>query len=307
MNQILSVNPNNSRKSNKSSIHSILVVFSIILMLFGLGIASTGVYSYYKNISNKENNNLAVSSNTKPVISIERENSSKIKILVTHDKELASVKYSINNEDFIEIETNGKSEIKEDINLKPGNTEIQIIAEDINGMKASRESTFEVEQKPDIQLEQVENQIQITTQSQINIDYILYYWDNDEENAKKYTINDVKNVTLVDVLEGTHTLNIIAVDTEGNENTKVQKTKGVLKPTVKVQTNGKVFRIKASDNESLSKIEITLNSNETITEDINSKDYTKDIDLEEGENILSVKVYNVNGLSEVSKVKYTKE
>ena len=80
MNQILSVDPNN-KKSNKSSIHSILLVFSIILLIFGICLASTGVYSYYKNMSNNSNNNdIAVSSTTKPVISIERTDATNKKL-----------------------------------------------------------------------------------------------------------------------------------------------------------------------------------------------------------------------------------
>ena len=51
MNQILSVDPEKGRKKkgNKASTHSVLVVFAIILMIFGIGLTSTGAYSYYKN------------------------------------------------------------------------------------------------------------------------------------------------------------------------------------------------------------------------------------------------------------------
>ena len=309
MNQILSVDSNNkkSSKSSKSSIHSILVVFSIILLLFGICLTIVGLYTFYRNKSSKsESDKVVTSSTTKPVISIEREDATNIRIVVTHDKELANVTYSINGEEQVEIETNDRTEVNKSISLPSGNTTITIIAEDVNGISSSREDTFEVE-KPIISLEQVESSIKITVENEVGIDYISYYWDEEESAAQKFTVNNTKTETMIDVLEGIHTLNIIAVDTEGNKTTKTQKIKGDNKPELKIKTNGKIFAISASDDEGLSKIEIKLNSNETITEDIDGKDYSTTIDLEDGINKLVVTVYNKNGVTETSKVKYTKE
>ena len=44
-----------------------------------------------------------------------------------------------------------------------------------------------------------------------------------------------------------------------------------------------------------------------IAREINEKEYSTTVDLENGENRLTVTVYNKNGLSEVSRVKFTKE
>ena len=75
---------------------------------------------------------------------------------------------------------------------------------------------------------------------------------------------------------------------------------------INVTTDGKSFFIKAEDSQGLSKVEITLNTNETTTETIDGNEYTKTIELENGENRLTVKVYNKNGISEISRVKFTK-
>lgn len=309
MNQILSVEPpkNKRGKFNKSSIHSILIVFAVILMIFGIGLTTTGAYSYYKSLSNHSNESVASTSSTRPVITIERENASTINIVVTHDKEISNVTYTISNQKPVQISGENKTEITEKVELPVGSSTINITAQDINGISSSYESSFEVEQKPVITLEQIEDKIQVTTESKINIDYVMYYWDKDEANAVKSTINNIKNVTLIDVLEGTHTLNIIAVDIEGNQTSKTQKIIGDNKPELAVTTNGKVFMIGATDDEGLSKIEITLNSNETITEELNGKEYSTTVDLENGENKLIVTIYNKNGLTETSRVKYTKE
>ena len=123
----------------------------------------------------------------------------------------------------------------------------------------------------------------------------------------KYTINATKNETLIDVvLEGTHILNIIATDIEGKETRKSQKVMGVNKPKINITTDGKTFFIKAEDSQGLSKVEITLNNNEPITENIEGNEYNKNIELENGENRLTVKVYNKNNVSQISRVKFTK-
>ena len=310
MNQILSVEMPKEGKGKgkkKSSIHSIIMVFCVILIIFGIGMISTGGYSYYKNISNNKNLGLEVSNNTKPNITIERINASTINIVATHDKQIISVSYYFNEEEPVEVSGEGKNSVEIEVKLPVGESTLNIVAKDINGISASYMSTFEVDERPEIKLEQVGNQIQATVESKINIDTVSYYWDDDTDNAKTYAINDVKNVTLIDVLEGSHTLSIIAKDIQGNEASKNQKIIGDNKPILNVTTNGEKFIIEASDDENLSKVEITLNSNETIVEQINNKEYRKEIDLENGVNKLIVKVENANGLSETKKVKFTKE
>ena len=308
MNQILAVEPpQKNKKKNKSSIHSIIVVYAVILLIMGIGLTSTGAYSYYKNLSNNTDNGIVTNTSTKPVISIERADASIINIVVTHDKGIANLTYTLNGGEPVEIYTNNQTEVQERVQLPVGSSTIDITAEDINGISSSYSSSFEVDQKPVITLEQVDNKIQATTESEIGIEYILYYWDEDQENAQQSTVNDVTNVTLIDVLEGEHTLTIVAVDTEGNQTTKTQKIIGDTKPGLNITTDGEVFMIHATDDEGLSKIEITLNTNETITENITGTEYNTTVNLENGENRLTVVIYNINGLTETSRVKHTKE
>lgn len=305
MNQILSEESpqNRKKKGNKASVHSILVAFSIFLIIFGIGVTSVGAYSYYKNITKDPIESMISDSATKPDISIEREDASTINIVVTHTKEIAKVTYTINNEEPVEIETNNELEVRKNLTLPAGSIKLTIIAEDIDGVKSSRESVYEIEKGPTIVLEKIDTKIQVTTTSEINIDKIRYYWDDDEENAKEFTINDVKNVTQIDVEKGNHTLVVKAIDINGNSTTKTQKVIGATKPTLNVTTDGKKFFINASDEEGLDKIQYKLNSGEVITEEINDNNYSLEIDLEDGENKLLVRVYNKNNIPETAKVK----
>ena len=313
MNQILSVEIEKKKKKSKASVKSILIVFSIFLIIFGVGITATGAYSYYKNISNKENENIVLVNNEEPLITTERPNANTIKIVVSHDKEIENVWYTLNSEEEVEISTNRKSNVEKTIRLRAGKNTIKVTAKDINGIQSVYEGNFDVEETevsdgPTITLTPVEGKVQSVVESETNIDKIIYYWDDDEANATTLTINDKKNETLIDVnLEGTHTLTIKATDTEGKQTIKQQKVMGVNKPKLEITTDGQSFIIKAEDANGLSKIEITLNNNETITEDINGKEYTKNINLESGENRLTVTVYNSNGIQQLNRVKYTKE
>lgn len=312
MNQILSVDETKKKKTkNKASVHSILIVFSVFLIVFGVGLTSTGAYSYYINLSNNEEvNNIIEKEGTKPTITPVRESANIINIVVTHDKPIKSVTYRINEEETVEIDGKGKTEFEEQVELPVGNSTLTITAEDENGISASWQKTIEVGEKPTIVLKQEENKIKLTVESKIDIEKINYYWDEDQANAEQITTeneNPNKIEKLINVLEGSHTLNITAVDIQGNETTKTQKVIGDNKPELKITTNGEEFIIKASDDEALEKIEITLNSNETITESINEKEYTKEIPLEDGLNKLTVVVYNSNNITETSRVKYTKE
>ena len=308
MNQILSVEPSKRKgPSKKASIHSIVLVFAIFLLIFGIGLTSTGAYSYYKNVASNNDKKTVSSNGTKPKITIERESSNAIKIVATHDKEISNIKYKLNDEEEVEVEGNGENELQKELELKTGSNKISIIATDTLGTTSSYETTFEVEQKPIIILEQANGKIQITTESTINIDYILYYWDDQEQSAEPYKVNDLKNVTQVEVLEGTHTLNVKAVDIEGHETTKTIKVKGVSKPTIDVTTDGKKFFINAKDAEGITKIEIKLNSGEVRTKQVNATEFNTEVEMTSGVNKLTVVVYNKGNLSETSKVKYTKE
>lgn len=309
MNQILSVNNNTKKngKKAKSSTHSILVVFAVILMIFGIGLTSTGAYSYYMSLSNGQDDSIASVGSTKPVITTERENASIVNIVVTHDKGIASLTYKINDEEPVEVDGDNKMEIKQEVELPEGNPTLTITAKDINGVSSSYENTYEVDGKPTIVLEQVEGQIKATIEGKNNIDYIMYYWDEDENNGNKMTINSPKTETLIDVMAGTHTLNVVAVDVNGGETKKSQKIIGDNKPNVEIKTNGKVFRIMASDDESIEKIEYTFNSENKQTEQVGQKEYTKDLELKSGKNNLTVTVYNKNGLSNTTTVEYVKE
>lgn len=326
MNQILSVDMENKKNKKKSGTKSIIIVFCIILIIFALGMIGYGVLIYTK-ASSGINNGLYITNNSKPEIAVIRQGIDTINIEVSHDKEISYFEYSINDNEPVRIKGNKQIKLNKEITLNPGHYEIKIIVEDIAGIKAEKTYSQDIgvqgqnnetntsttdptisENGPTITLTQEDSKIKAVTESTININKIVYYWDEDKENAIETTINATKNETLIDVtLQGIHTLHITATDADGKTTTKEQKINGVNKPNVNVTTDGKYFIIKASDDEKITKVEYILNKNEKITEDVNSKEYEKNIELVSGENRLTVVVYNNNNVEKTVKVKYTKE
>ena len=311
MNQILSVSIEKNKKKSKMSFKATMVLFAIILIIFGLGITGSGSYSFYNILKEKADKQLLINNSKKPDITTERENANTINIVVAHDKEIIFLSYTINGNEEIEINTNNSSNIKQPVILKAGTNNVKIFAKDRLGITANYDATVEVEENgPIITLTQEEGKVRAVTQSTgAKIDKISYYWDNKIENATTLTINDEKNETLIDVTEaGIHELHVEAIDTDGKKTHKKQMIEGVSKPEIDITTDGTYFYIKARDQQGLDKVEIKLNNDDTISEKLeNCNEYNKKITLENGENRLTVTVYNNKEMSEVSRVKYTKE
>lgn len=309
MNQILSTKPQSkNKKSREQSTKKIVKIFAIFLIIFGLGLTSTGSYGFYRNIKEaKELLNVPVS---KPIITIERVSAAIINIVVTHDSGISKVTYTINNETPIQINGQEKLEVTREVELSNGTSSILVTAEDIYGVTETYERTIDVQQSATITISQEEGKLKAIIDSQTGLDYIEYYWDNQEQNATHEAVSDnsLKVEKLIDVLEGEHTLTVKAVDIEGKETKKSQKAIGDYKPELNITTDGQKFYITASDDQGLTKVEITLNDNETITKEITGKEYTEAIDnLVIGDNKLKVVVYNINGLYIAKGVIFTKE
>lgn len=305
MNQILSTKPQSKTKKDKEqSTKKIIRTFAIFLIIFGIGLTSTGSYGFYRNIKEVESLlNVPVS---KPIITIERVSAAIINIVVTHDSGISKVTYTINNEEPVQISGQERLEITKEVELSNGTSNIVVTAEDIYGVTETYEQTIEVEQNAVITIKQENGKLKAVIDSKVGLDYIEYYWDDQAQNATHDAVSDnsLKVEKLIDVIEGEHTLTVKAVDIEGKETKKSQKAIGDYKPELVITTDGQKFYITASDDQGLTKVEITLNSNETITKEISGKEYSEAIDLETGENKLKVIVYNVNGLYAIKGVIY---
>lgn len=299
MNQILSVEMSKD-KPKKSNIKSIIIFFSIVLIIFAIIIAIVGVFLLEKK--QKEQPQNTVITGTQPNINVEIQSDSKLNIIVTHDKEISNVSYNWNDEDPVEQINIGQSNYELEVDIPSGTNTLNISVTDINGVTQTYSNEYS---GSNIMLEQVEDKIKITVQDEKTIAYLSYSWDDDQN--KQLTINNTKAEQLIDAVEGEHTLKIIVEYADGTKTTKTQLIKGDLKPEIKVTTDRINFIINASDDEGLTKMTMNLNGNDLDEIIINNeKNYTTSVPLQDGENKLIVTVYNVNDVSNVQRIRWIK-
>ena len=313
MNQILSVEmPKNkqgsyrNKNSKKADIKTIIIFFCIIIMLFAIIMGVVAFSTMNKNEKEKAPSN-SVITGTQPTINVEIQSETTLNIIVSHDKQISSIAYNWNDGEKVEETEIGETTKEIQVEIPAGTNTLNISVTDINGVTQTYSNQYTGIQGPSIVLEQQDSQVKLIVQSDNTISYISYNWDGGEE--KQIQVNDVKTEQLIDVLEGEHTLNIVVVDTEGQEATKSQTIKGDNKPTLNITTdaNKTSLFINASDDEGLTKMTVEVyGTGETKEYEINNTQYNETIPLQTGENKLIITVYNVNGIKNEQRVRVVK-
>ena len=312
MNQILSVEmPKNKarNKSNKTNIKTIIIFFCVILIIFAIAIGVIVIFTMIDKKNNENEGTPSVITGTQPQVDVEIENEQKLNIIVTHDKQISSIVYSWNNEEPIEIKDIGQTNYELEVEIPVGENTLNISVTDINGVTKQEEprqiTGTQQSEGLKLTLEPDGNNIKIIVESNSTISYISYNWDGEEE--KQIQINDVKTEQIIEIPEGEHTLNVMAVDLSGAEASDSQKIIGDNKPTLTVKTDKINFFIEASDDQGLDKITINLNGQDLDEIVINGeKQYQGTIPLQDGDNRMIITVYNKNGIKNEQRVRMTK-
>ena len=314
MNQILSIE--DTKKKNKKNkmpknsgpiaIESILKFFAIAILIFGIFMIGSGSYSMY--ISSQGD-----TSNTKPTIQVEEnEDGTQITLRVLHNKALAKVTYSWNNEEEIEIQTNNSRQVEQVIDVPTGDNILSIYAQDTNGQETSYQKAYSLEGDITIDLALSGSNIKVTAIGKNELSYMTYRWDEDEE--QRVDINNTEIEQDIEIPMGQHTLTVIVVDVNNTTQTKTQEVKGVTKPQLEVTTDGiENFTIKASDEEGIKRIEFIVNETDKYAINLNEvyaledrKEFEYQFPLQDGENKLEVTAYNESDVSETVRVMFNK-
>lgn len=256
----------------------------------------------------KDKINEIVEANTKPQVEINRnDDNNTIEINVNHVRGITQIAYRWNDEEETVIDGNNQKNVSETIDLLGGQNTLTVTVTEENGESVTYEKQYKAGNIPTIKLEAVSNGVQLTSTSESTIKYIVYSWDDGEE--QKIEVGDSSYEGIINAPKGEHMLKITVVDENNMEAKKEQKVVGDTEPTLTVKpdyVNGKVsFVIDAEDDELIRTVEITHNGGTKQTIDVNDTKYHNDLEMTTGEtNTLIVTVTNKNNLQKTLRVKF---
>ena len=326
MNQILATsNPTTKKSKTKKSkmrkssgpadIKTVVRVFAIAMLVFGIFMVGTGSYAIYKD--NEANN----SENTKPTISESLNSDGTAVILtVTHDKIIEKIEYNWNDDAIQTITGNGRKYIEQEIEIPAGTNTLNVKAIDTKGQEISTQKEYTLgnstggnttndgDTSLNLTISQ-DNKLKITASSETQVKYMTYQWDDGEE--QRMDINATTVDQEIDVPMGTHDITVVLVDVNNKRTTKEEKVMGTTKPIINVETDdaGEYYLITITDEVGLQKVDFNIRGEaKTITVDDGKKELKYKLQLENGdENRLEITAYNVDGIaSDTRKVRAPK-
>lgn len=283
------------------SVKTIVLFFAVCTIILGICMISCSVYA-------KDKINEIVVANAKPQVDINRnDDNNTVEINVKHIRGITEISYKWNDEEETVINGEGQKEISENIDLIGGQNMLTVTITEENGQSVTYEKQYKVGNIPVIELEAVSNGVKLTSTCETKIDYVIYSWDDGEE--QKIEVGDTSYEGTINAPKGKHILKIKVVDVNNMEAKKEQSVVGDTEPTLTIKpayVDGKiVFSIDAEDDEEIETIEITHNGGNKQTEDVKDIKYHKDLIMTTGEtNTLIITVTNINGLQKTSRVKF---
>lgn len=162
-------------------------------------------------------------------------------------------------------------------------------------------------EKPELSLEQTENQVKIIAKADAGINKIIYTWNN-EEAIEKEMNGRTKHEEALEIPEGQNTLKVVVIDENDD---KIESSKDFYieetgKPTIQLDEtigNGKVKITATDENNFIKYITYKWNDEEEITIEAEGENQTfieTTIDVKRGKNTLYVTA--INGLAKTETI-----
>lgn len=303
MNQILATSEATSKKkrSGPADIKTVVKVFAIVMIIFGVFMIGTGSYAIYKDNESKN------SEVTKPTITETQKDEKTVLVSVAHDKAIDRIEYKWNDGEVQTVTGNGRRNIEIEVEIPGGTNTLNVRAVDINGQEISTDIDYTAEDI--INLAVSGSKLKITAENETEISYMTYRWDEEEE--QRIDINSTTVDQEIDIPMGEHNLTVILVDVNNETITKEQKVKGVTKPVIEIGADEtrENYLVTITDETGLDRVEVTLRGeSRTVTVEDNATEVKYRFPLiENDENILEITAYNVDGIaSDTRKIKANK-
>ena len=305
MNQILVTEK--KKKNKKTSrgpieIKGIVRFFAVFIMLFGIVLAGEGSYALYKEIDESKPENI-------PNLTLTRDGDTVI-LKIEHNTEISKVNYRWNDGEENSI-PEGTTYVEEEILLPDGNNVLNITVIDMKNREYQFIKEYNLEgvdiTKPNIEVTQTEEgtaNISIVASDETAITEMTYKINDEQEVTVQATEEGQKEITQdITGPEGQNTLTVVAKDTTDNVTTYEKQIIVSSKPTIEiVSQEGNTITLKISDKYGLKDVIVNLNGKVYSSKDIdqnpnvNKNEIYVPLELQSGNNVLSIEVTNVNGL-----------
>lgn len=305
MNQILVTEK--KKKNKKTSrgpieIKGIVRFFAVFIMLFGIVLAGEGSYALYKEIDESKPENI-------PNLTLTRDGDIVI-LKIEHNTEISKVNYRWNDGEENSI-PEGTTYVEEEILLPDGNNVLNITVIDMKNREYQFIKEYNLEgvdiTKPNIEVTQTEEgtaNISIVASDETAITEMTYKINDEQEVTVQATEDGQKEITQdITLPEGQNTLTVVARDTTDNVTTYEKQIIVSSKPTIEiVSQEGNTITLKISDKYGLKDVIVNLNGKVYSSKDIdqnpnvNKNEIYVPLELQSGNNVLSIEVTNVNGL-----------
>ena len=159
----------------------------------------------------------------------------------------------------------------------------------------------EIKSKISIKFDSQLGGVQLKVTSRQKLKSISYWWDEEEPTIIESEENEYEVV--ITSKQGTHTLKIEVTDEKGYTKTVSQLVIGDAGPEVSISTDRiSNYVITVKDDERVDKIVIVLNE-ETQEVEVNAKEFEYKVAIPEGDSVINVTAYNLNGLTTTKKAK----
>lgn len=298
MNQILYIEPNKKEKKHSKWKIALILIAICVIIIGGFLLGNVG----YSALNNKEEDNVS-----EPLVDEISQEGNELRILIKHDKPIEKIVYKWQNGQETVLPGEGKQEIEVKIDVPIGTSKLNIKVTDSIGKTVTYSKEYTGEEgdvkKPEIDLTVEGQKLKITAKDETALNYITYYWNNEDETKVEASSADTKQIEEnVDILKGENTLTVIATDKAGNSNKVEQIYRGSKRPKISATQEGTDIVIKIKDEQGIQKIEYTLNGTLYSSDPqgtgapLGRTEVEIKQPLAEGENKIDIKVYNVDGL-----------
>ena len=282
------------RKIYNADLSKVIKSFCVFIILFGLALIGSGVYGIESN-KPKLTDEIVVSMD---------QLGSRVTITITSQYPIQSASYRWDSSEETPIETTGKLIVTAKVKIIQGNHILRINVTDKYGNVTHYQQQYlrnaDDSEEPTITVDNVSDKIQIVATDNSKIAFLTYRW-NDEEETRIEPDNENSKVITVTIAarRGENKLTVNAQDAEGNiADTYTRTIFAAEEPKISLSTDGNNLIIKATDEEGIKKISVTLDGvlNEYTDEVLNKTEATVTIPLTHGQHVVDITVENTKNV-----------